>query len=180
MLIVNESIESILDINGDLQHLGLWKSSILEVLSLESLGLVSGDVWETWVFNGTSFEPSVYSGYSFNSYIFEDGITYAATEEGIYILDGTDDLGAEIHTGVILSPTMFGILNKKRFRHCFLNIDGTRAIIRGEVDGQGVTIPVIKSKVVFPRTIQGTTWVFLVADFDVLRSLEFFPTILPR
>lgn len=155
-------------------------SLLLDVLSLEDLGAVTGDVWEAWAFNGATFEPSVYSGFSFNSYAVEDGLTYAAREEGIYVLEGTTDAGAEIHDGVVLSPSMFGTNNRKRFRQGFFDVKGAAPVVRGEVGGVGSSIAILRSKVVFPRSLVGNKWTFLVADFDELGRVELFPVVLTR
>jgi hypothetical protein len=179
-LIINETLISLLSpVDEATPHSYLY-SRLSDILELEDLSAVTGDVWEAWVFNGGTFEPSVYSGFAFNSYAVEDGVTYAAREEGIYILDGTTDAGAEIHDGVILSPSMFGTNNRKRFRNGFFDIAGTTPVVRGEVGGGGVSIPIVNSKAMFPRALAGNKWTFLVADFDELGQVELFPVILTR
>jgi hypothetical protein len=149
-------------------------------LFLEDLGAVSGDVWEAWAFNGQTFEPSVYSGFAFNSYAVEDEVTYAAREEGIYILGGPTDAGVVIHDGVILSPLLFGTNSRKRFRAGVFDIEGTAPIVRGEAGGAGVSIPILRSKAFFPRSLMGKKWTFLVAEFDELGQVELFPVVLTR
>lgn len=158
----------------------VFYSLLPEGISFADLDLVSGDVWEAWAFSGPTFEPSVYSGFSFNSFAVEDGITYAAREEGIYILGGTTDAGVVIHDGVILSPFMFGAMNRKRFRNAFFDISGASPIIRGEVGGAGVSIPILNGKAMFPRILVGNKWTFLIADFDELGKTELFPVVLTR
>jgi hypothetical protein len=179
-LVIKENLVSVLILADEVVPQGFLSSLLLDALFLEDLGVVSGDVWEAWAFNGQTFEPSVYSGFAFNSYAAEDGVTYAAREEGIYVLDGTTDNGAAIHSGVILSPGMFGTNNRKRFRAGFFDVEGAAPIVRGEVGGVGASIPIVHSKVMFPRTLAGNKWTFLVADFDELGQVELFPVVLTR
>lgn len=179
-LVINEKLVSAL-IPADAATPKICFSSLLpDDLSLEDLGAVSGDVWEAWAFNGQTFEPSVYSGFAFNSYAVEEGATYAAREEGIYVLGGTTDAGATIHSGVVLSPSMFGTNNRKRFRAGVFDIEGAAPVVRGEVGGAGVSIPILHSKAFFPRSLMGKKWTFLVAEFDELGQTELFPIILTR
>ena len=179
-LVIHETLISTL-IHADAAVLkGRLYALIPEILPLEDLGAVSGDVWEAWAFNGPTFEPSVYSGFSFNSYAVDEGLTYAAREEGIYALDDTTDAGAAIHSGVILSPAMFGTNNRKRFRAGFFDVEGAAPIVRGEVGGVGSSILIVNSKATFPRTLVGNKWTFLVAEFDELGQVELFPIVLTR
>jgi len=179
-LVINETLISILTPTDEAISKGRFYSLVPEDLPLEDMSAISGDVWEAWAFNGKTFEPSVYSGFSFNSYAVEAGVTYAAREEGIYVLDGATDAGAEIHSGVILSPSMFGTQNRKRFRAGFFDVEGTAPIVRGEVGGVGSSILILNSKVMFPRTLVGNKWTFLVAEFDELGRTELFPVVLTR
>lgn len=180
MIVFNETLVSGLVAVDEPILRGFFSALLDEALDFEDLGAVTGDVWEAWAFNGKTFEPSVYSGFSFNSYAVEEDFTYAAREEGIYVLDGTSDSGAVIHDGVILSPSMFGRYNRKRFRNAFFKITGAAPIIRGEVGGVGVSIPIINSKAMFPRVLVGNEWTFLIAEFDELRGAELFPVVLTR
>jgi hypothetical protein len=180
MLIVNETLISTLIPTDEAIPKMFLYSLLPEGLSLEDLSAVSGDVWEAWAFNGQTFEPSVYSGFAFNSYAVDDGLTYAAREEGIYVLDGTTDAGAVIHSGVILSPAMFGTLNRKRFQRGFFDVSGAAPVVRGEVGGVGSSILILRSRATFPRSLVGNKWTFLVAEFDELGQVELFPTIVTR
>ena len=180
MLVIRETLVSALTaVDAATPKVSLY-SLLLDVLLPEDLGAVSGDVWEAWAFNGQTFEPSVYSGFAFNSYAVEDGVTYAAREEGLYVLDGTTDAGEVIHSGVVLSPSMFGTNNRKRFRAGFFDVEGTAPIVRGEVGGAGSSIPIVHSKAMFPRSLVGNKWTFLVAEFDELGQVELFPIVLTR
>ena len=180
MIVIHETLVSTLTPADEAILKGLLYSLLPDVLSLEDLSAVSGDMWEAWAFNGPTFEPSVYSGFSFNSYAVEDGVTYAAREEGIYALDNTTDAGEIIHSGVILSPSMFGTNNRKRFRAGFFDVEGAAPVVRGEVGGVGSSILIVRSRVAFPRSLVGNKWTFLVAEFDELGQVELFPVVLTR
>jgi len=180
MIVINETLVSTLaavDETADHFH---YYTPVLDTLSLLDLGTLDGDVWEAWAFNGKTFEPSVYSGFAFNSYVTDEGITYGVKEEGIYILDGTSDAGAVIHDGVIFPPSMFGLMNRKRFRNGFFEVSGSAPVIRGEVGRAGVNLPIVNSKAMFPRALVGQKWTFLIADFDELGQVELFPVVLTR
>ena len=180
MLVIKETLISVLA-PADVATLHSHLYCLLpDTLSPEDMSSVTGDVWEAWAFNGPTFEPSVYSGFAFNSYAVDNGVTYAAREEGIYVLDGTSDAGSAIRDGVILSPSMFGTNNRKRFRAGFFDVEGAAPIVRGEAGGAGSSIPIIHSKVTFPRSLVGNKWAFLIADFDELGQVELFPVILTR
>ena len=180
MLVIHETLISVLTpVDEATPHSHLY-CLLPGTLSLEDLSAVSGDVWEAWAFNGKTFEPSVYSGFSFNSYAVDEGVTYAAREEGIYILDGTTDAGADIHNGVILSPSLFGAENRRRFRAGVFDVEGAAPIVRAEVGAVGASIPILNSKAFFPRTLMGKKWTFLVAEFDELGRTELFPVVLTR
>ena len=180
MIVIKETVLSNLAPADEavLKHVAY--SLLLDALALVDMGAVSGDVWEAWAFNGQTFEPSVYSNFSFNSYAVDEGVTYAAREEGIYILDGADDAGDDIHSGVILPPAIFGTLHQKRFRQGYFDVTGSAPIVRAEVGSAGSSIPILHSKAVFPRSLMGVKWSFLVADFDELGRIELFPVILTR
>jgi len=181
-LVINENVASSLiisEVAPVLKHIA--NATLADILGLEALAAISGEIWEAWAFNGGTFEPSIYSGFSFNSYAFEGGVAYAAKEEGIYVLDGVTDAGAEFHTGVILSSSNFGSQSRKRFRAGFFDITGTAPVIRADTDsGQGSSTPILRKRTSFPRTLVGSKWMFLIADFDELGQVELFPIILTR
>lgn len=180
-LSIKEMVVSDLVVADGLVTRGKFYCLFPEIVSFEDLGLVTGDVWETWVFNGPTFEPSVYSGFAFNSYALDEGTTYAVNETGIYAIDSATDGGAAIHSGVALSPSTFGILNRKRFRQGFFDIEGSAPFVRGEVPGGlGASLPIVGAKVMFPRSLVHKRWTFLVADFDELGQIELFPVVLTR
>lgn len=179
-VVINEALNSRLDLAAEITVKSDLFSLLSDILYCEDLSIVSGDVWEAWAFNGPTFEPSVYSGFSFNSYAVDEGVVYAAREEGIYILDGITDAGNAIHDGVILSPSMFGMTNRKRFRAGFFDVKGSAPMVRAEVGGLGSSIPILRSKVTFPRALVGNKWTFLIADFEDLGQVDLFPVVLTR
>ncbi len=180
MIVFYDTLISLLTPEDEVVSRGLVYCLISDPLALEDLGALENDLWEAWAFNGKTFEPSVYSGFSFNSYAVDDGIAYAAREEGIYALDDTTDAGNAIHSGVILSPSIFGTLNQKRFRAGFFDVTGTAPIVRSEVGGVGSSIPIMRKRATFPRSLVGNKWTFLVAEFDELGQIELFPVVLTR
>ena len=181
MLVIKETLESILATSEEAALKHTIYALLSDGIEFEPMSMVSGDVWEAWAFNGKTFEPSVYSNFPFNSYaVDEQGITYGAGTAGIYVLEGVTDAGETIHTGVILSPAIFGTLHQKRFRLGYFDVTGASPVVRAEVGGAGSSIPILHSKAVFPRSLMGVKWSFLIADFDELGQVELFPVVLTR
>ena len=181
MLVIKETLVSTLAPSDEAALKHITYALLPDGIEFQPVSAVSGDVWEAWAFNGKTFEPSVYSNFPFNSYaVDEQGITYAARTEGIYVLEGTTDAGEAIHTCVILSPAIFGTLHQKRFRQGYFDVVGAAPVVRAEVGNAGSSIPILHSKAVFPRSLMGVKWSFLIADFDELGQVELFPVVLTR
>ena len=83
---------------------------------LESPDVPDDGVFETLVLTGARSEVSVYSNFKFNSYAKYGGKYYGATQDGIFLLEGEDDAGIQIHTGARIGPTNFGTDREKRLR----------------------------------------------------------------
>ena len=143
------------------------------------LGVVEGDEYhETWVLSGYHLEPSLYTGFDFNSYATFHGKAYGAREDGIYLLEGEDDDGTPIVTGMRLGPLNFGTEHEKRLRYIRPGNTGTEIeaqVKAGEEKGifyqDGERIPV-------SRDIQGKEFTIDIQGFEKLDYLEIMPLVL--
>jgi len=155
---------------------------ITDGLSLEVLVEMDGEVWECWVLNTSSFHPSVYSGYDYNSFAidYQTSIVYGCKSDGIYVLDGDDDDGTAFKTGIILPDTRFGTANNKRFRKAWLGVSGDNVLLKAETESGWHTFCVDDAEVSLSRDLKGRSWKFSVENFDSLDMIELIPVILSR
>jgi hypothetical protein len=143
---------------------------------------LTGEIWECWVLNTSKFMPSIYSGFNFNSYCVYEGKAFGANDMGIYELTGLTDVGAPIHTGVILSETDFGLSNQKRFRRGYLDIsgDGPVMVFKTESSQQEVYEIDSDGKTIMSSDLKSKKWKISVADFDTLDHIKLIPVILTK
>jgi|WetSurMetagenome_2_1015567.scaffolds.fasta_scaffold04877_4 hypothetical protein len=139
-------------------------------------------VFEAWVLNGQSFEPSIFSAFRFNSFAQRGTQTLAAGEDGIYLLGGDDDDGEAFHTGARIGPVNFGSDREKRLRGIQMGDCGPDTKVRASSDmGDRVFTPDIDSnRVVVSRDIQGREFTIDIQDFQELSHLEITPLKLAR
>jgi hypothetical protein len=169
--------------------LGISRMPPLVVITGDALGgfVLGGaepsEVFEAWVLNGQSFEPSIFSAFNFNSFAQFREQAYAAGEDGIYLLGGEFDAGETIHTGARVGPANFGTDSEKRIRGVqFGKNAGKSTRVRVESDtGEGVFSPDRDdNRVVVSRDIQGNEFVVDIVDFKELSQLEITPLRLAR
>lgn len=133
---------------------------------------IDADGFETWVFTGTGFEPSIYSGFDFNSYCEYRQQYYAAGVDGIYLLEGDSDDGREIHTGVRLGPVNFGTNARKRLRAIHPGDCGLQTNVRVAMDNAEFYAGLENGRLAGER-ILSREFVVDIADFDRLAELDF-------
>jgi len=74
-----------------------------------------------WVMNTEGRQPlSEYQNYEFNSFAEMGGSYYAASEHGVYTLDGSDDDGDPIDASLKTLKLSFGTSRQKRLRSAYL------------------------------------------------------------
>lgn len=131
------------------------------------------EIVETWALTGNNFNPSVFSGFPFNSYAIYRDREYAAGPDGIYLLQGADDDGQEIHSGVRLI-TNFGNEKHKRLRSMHLGKCGDDAKVRvGAANGEGIFRPDGDDhRVKISRNLQAQEFVLDIIDFSQLSQME--------
>lgn len=130
---------------------------------------------ETWALNGFLLSPALYSGLPFNSYCQYRNQAYAAGEDGIYLLEGEDDDGASIYSGLRIGPTNFGVDNIKRLRAVYPGVAGDPELrVEGERYQQEGFYPLSRrDRFDVGREVQDRVMVLEVHDFDELSHVEF-------
>lgn len=148
-------------------------------------GLIVGeeplpDKCDTWVLSDTRQEPSLYTGFNFNSYAVHQGEGYAAAEDGIYLLKGEDDAGRPIRPGVRIGKTNFGLDGPKRLRSIYLNGGNEDAEVRVETAGRAGFSNYERGGWKVSRDLKGSEFVIDIADFEKLSHFETVPFILAK
>jgi len=138
---------------------------------------------ETLVLTGAMSEPSVYSNFLFNSYAVFGGRYYGAKPDGVYLLEGSDDAGDSIHSGLRIGPHNLGIDRQKRLRALRLGICGDDAQVRVIARRSSSEIlerifEVEDGKVPVTRDLQGREFTIEISDFEELSQAEIVPLML--
>ena len=141
-----------------------------------------GNAYECYVLNTSAFYPSVYSGFSFNSFCMFEGRAFGASNTGIYELTGDTDNGSGIHTGIVLHDTNFGISQQKKIRKAYIGITSeNEAMMIVEANGERRAYTISdKQAVSVTRGVKGRTWTLSLADFDKVEFIKIVPVILAR
>lgn len=165
-----------IEINGEGAFVYAWPLTF-EVIAeggVEIGGEHESFVYHTWVIIGPTFEPSIYSGFDFNSYSEHQGKHYGLKDDGFYLLEGSSDNGEDIHTGITLGGRNFGAEGRNK----------VRSIRFGDKDGDDVNVKVSDDngeahgalsrnrKVMINRSVFGDNLNIEIADFEKLGSME--------
>lgn len=136
------------------------------------------DSYHTWSIIGDDFDTSLYSGWLFNSYAVLQGQQFAAGEDGIYLLGGTQDAGQAINPGIRIGPTNLGVHNQKRIRTVRINDEG--ATVRVASSGEQAYSSHDDYKAAMSHDVQGEEFIIDITGFDKVSHIEIVPLILPR
>lgn len=135
--------------------------------------VISGQVFACWVLTTKNYNPSVYSNFDFNSYARSNKKLYGARSDGIYLLEGDDDSGKEIHTGLMFDFSNMDIPETKRIRSIHIGSRTTKATIQVSTDrGVGRTYNTINQRAVIGKEVIGKYWTVAVEDVEDLKSME--------
>ena len=158
---------------------------ILEVIGDIEVGISGGEidpgVFDTYALTGARGEPSIYSGFNFNSYAKYRGKYFGAGAAGIYLLEGDDDAGEVIRPGIRIGPVNFGTDREKRLR--LLRCGGKTAGAQVKVsngNGSDGYYDVENGRAGVSRAVQGREITIEIIDFETLDHLEIIPTILHK
>lgn len=146
-------------------------------------------VYQTYVLFGEAYEPSIFSNFRFNSYAMVRDQLLAAGQDAIFLLEGTDDDGADFHTGMRLGPLNFGADLDKRLRSIQGGSWGSRvqakvtaaAVAAGTEHTEAFFAPGrFDNRIVVDRDLIGREFIIEIQDFDQLAHLEIIPLFLSR
>ena len=158
---------------------------ILQVIGEGEL-LIGGEAMdmgpiETYVLTGARGEPSIYSGFNFNSYARFRDQYYGAGPDGIYLLGGDDDAGEEIHSGVRIGPTNFGTERQKLMRclRCGGRTEGAQVKVTNE-SGFADYFDLEEGRASISRDVKGRELTVDIAGFETLDHFETVPHVLAK
>jgi hypothetical protein len=137
-------------------------------------------IFDTLVLTGFRNEPSLYSNFPFNSYAKFRDKYYGANQTGIYLLEGEDDAGEEIHPGVRIGPTNFGTQRQKRLRVLRCGGDNEGARVKVSSNGSAAYADLEENRAMIPHNVQGREITVEITDFETLDHLELIPHVLVK
>ena len=112
-------LRTALGVGVDMDAQGLYHATLRAVLGLGLLGTRGEDDYLVWsVEQGGA--SAAYSGFAFNSFARVGGRIFAASDEGLYELGGTDDDGEPIAAWVDLGKRNFGSTLLKGISNAYL------------------------------------------------------------
>jgi len=169
---------------GGYQPVAFIDPQIMEVIE-EGGQILGGEpedpgVFDTYVLSGSRDEPSIYSGFNFNSYARYRGKNYGAGPAGISALEGEDDAGAKIHAGVRIPPFNVGTDREKRVRIVRCGGDTEGAQVKVSSNGHANYAEVIEGVAGVSRDVQGKDLIVEISDFKEINHIEIVPTILTK
>lgn len=141
---------------------------------------LTSEIFDGWAMIGNGLGVSLYTGLNFNSYAVFQEQAYGAGADGVFLLEGDDDNGVRIRTGMRLKKANFGTRTHKRLRSVDMNDGNDDASVRIEVDGNEGTFFQEPNGWRIPRDLQGKEFVIDVLDFEELSHLNLTPVVLAR
>ena len=165
--------------------IALISPQILEVIGNIEVGISGGEidpgVFDTYALTGARGEPSIYSDFNFNSYAIRRGQYFGAGMDGIYLLEGDDDAGDEIHSGARIGPVNFGTDREKRLRllRCGGKTTGAQVKVSNG-NGSAGYYEVEGGRAAVSREVQGREIIIEITDFKTLDHLEIVPLVLHK
>lgn len=91
------------------------------------------------VLNTETMSVAEYDNFAFNSFCTYRSKLYACADDGIYVLEGSDDDGVSIKASFSTALTDFGVTDLKRIDDIILDFDG-RAVIVATVGDEELTL----------------------------------------
>lgn len=155
--------------------------TMVQILGEGGFILTGGDqvaVFDTWALSGQSYEPSYFTGWNFNSYAAYRDKSYGAGPDGIYLLEGPDDNGQPIRTGVRIGPVNFGTDRQKRLRSIQLGKCGEGVQVKVLAGDKAGCFDVIRGRAQVNRDLQDREFTIEIAEFEQLGQFEITPLVL--
>ena len=105
----------------------------VRLVAHDDLGALGG---EAWVVNAATRASTRYDRYGFNSFAAWGGRHYGARADGIYVLQGSDDAGRPIASGVALGRHDLGTQALKGIDAVYVGVSSTGALFLKVGDGR--------------------------------------------
>jgi hypothetical protein len=135
--------------------------------------ILSGQAFACWVLTTKDYNPSIYSNFDFNSYGKIEDKLYGAREDGIYLLEGADDAGSDVHTGLLFDFANMDIPATKRLRTVHLGSKTSEGTVQVATDrGIEKSYRSTNQRAVIGKEVRGKFWTVAVENFDDLKSME--------
>lgn len=115
-------------------------------MTASDMASIAGETLQVWAMHMDAGGSTRYENFNFNSFANIDGITYGASESGIYRLDGNKDDGADIQQLVDFGRLSFGTNSRKGLPYVYAGMaaDGP-TFLRVVADGATFTYQVRNS-----------------------------------
>lgn len=140
---------------------------------LRSEIIVSGHAFACWVLTTKEYNPSIYSNFDFNSYAVNNKKLYGARQDGIYLLEGADDSGSDVHTGLLFDFANMDIPATKRLRSVHLGSKTKETTVQVSTDRNiSKTYRTKQQRTVIGKEVRGKFWTIAVEDVNNLKSME--------
>lgn len=173
-------LENKLTLSAAVTNQGRWQGKITDKLTFHLTVTLNGEVYQCWAFSTDAMLASIYTNYDFTSYVNVDGQIFATRTDGIYLLEGADDAGKKIQTGVKLNYYSMGTHLKKRLFNAWFGLVGDKPALRVVTDTGGLDYYVIDGRVDLAKGAVGRDWELILTDVDAVDFVEITPVILSR
>lgn len=190
---------SALQATSTLEMLGIYGYSFLSDargLSIQTLSANNrpdlNDNGVVWVVNTSNNASSRYEQYGFNSFFTRAGKAYGVANDGIYLLEGDTDNGAQIAALADFGRSNFGSPQLKSIANVYLGVGSDNTLyLKVDADGREYiyemrdsSLELKNHRVDLGRGLRGNNWNMTLinrdgADFK-LASVVFEPMPLPR
>lgn len=179
-------------------HDAVTPNAVLQLLAEEGAAftailVVSGEQYVVWVANSDTFAHSRYAGFNFNSMCKLGDHYYGANDEGIHLLEGDTDSGANIQYFMTLPETDFGTSKQKRVPKVYMGASNGGDMHIKVITREGAARVYAFSKTSqaygeagapLGRGVKSRYWTFDLYNVEGMSAevsqVEFYPVILSR
>ena len=151
-----------------------------DTMGLDFKVTLGGEVYQCWSFATDELFPSVFTNFDFTSYVNVDERIFATKPDGIYLLEGEDDAGDKIETGVRLNYYSMGTHAQKRLFQAWFGLVGESPALRVITDSGAANYYVVAGRAKLAHGAVGRDWELILSDIDALDFVEITPVILTR
>lgn len=102
---------------------------LLEAMGFNAVVVVDGEAYVGWVVNTASLAPSEYRNFDFNSMARLGDRYYGVNDEGLFLLDGSDDAGDPIEASILTGQLDFGSSYLKRCEYAHVGYTASGELV---------------------------------------------------